>query len=223
METSRARLCRIATAVVAGTLTLLTALQTGFWKDSLALFERAIDITPDNPFAWRNAGNALVQKGDFHRAILYFERGLKYRPADAFGWTHLGNAYLKTQQFEKALHAYQNAAGIDRTFAAPCYDAGIALRRLGRNEEAAGFQGEALRRQPAFVRAYRELAWLAAMKGDRALSQESLRRGLAACSGDARLRAEQERLSDPNQPALPPGAENLDTGVSSDTEVSKIQ
>jgi protein O-mannosyl-transferase len=56
-----------------GTLGMLTRHQITYWHDSITLWNRALEVAPQNPFADNALGYALAQKGDVEAAIAHFD------------------------------------------------------------------------------------------------------------------------------------------------------
>ena len=44
-------------------LTILTYVQVGYWRNNIALYEHAIEVTPENAWAQNNLGYALQPPG----------------------------------------------------------------------------------------------------------------------------------------------------------------
>ena len=54
-------------------LAVSTFFQLGYWRNSVALFERAVSITENNYLAHNNLGAALLEKGKFDKAVLHIK------------------------------------------------------------------------------------------------------------------------------------------------------
>lgn len=61
-------------------LGVLTARQTGFWKDSVTLWTRQIEFDPQADLAWRNRGSARHLRGDSAGALRDYDECLRLRP-----------------------------------------------------------------------------------------------------------------------------------------------
>ena len=59
--------------LVLGTLGMLTHHQITYWHDSITLWNRALEVAPENPFADNALGYALAQKGEVEAAISHFD------------------------------------------------------------------------------------------------------------------------------------------------------
>jgi hypothetical protein len=69
--------CALLAAWAAGTW-----LQLGSWKDDVALFTRALEVTPDNAHAPYNLGRGLLQRGRRAEALVQLERSVALNPRD---------------------------------------------------------------------------------------------------------------------------------------------
>lgn len=54
--------------------------QTAYWRDSLALFGRAVAVTEGNFFAERGLARALAEAGEPETALVHFGRAIELRP-----------------------------------------------------------------------------------------------------------------------------------------------
>jgi len=59
---------------------VLSRTQLRHWKDSVALFEHAVEVTPNNALALVNLGSALLARGDVHAAALRYVEAAEQRP-----------------------------------------------------------------------------------------------------------------------------------------------
>lgn len=108
----------VALVVLIGGLTALTLRQTGFWRDSLTLFKRAMDVGQDGPILRADYGAELDgaasrAKGEertrlYKQAIESFRRAIEMKPDYGEVWYKLGNTLRDTGQFAEAEAAYKN-------------------------------------------------------------------------------------------------------------------
>jgi hypothetical protein len=76
-----------------GCLAMLSARQTGFWSNSLTLYQRAIWVNPKSPLVHNNLGTALAQAGRVAEAIPHFEQAQELHPSDPMSARNLAMAY----------------------------------------------------------------------------------------------------------------------------------
>jgi hypothetical protein len=146
-----------AAALVAGTVligcTTASWAQTRYWRDSLALFERALAVTAPTPIMLSNLGVALAADGRLDEAIACHLQALEIKPDYAKAHNNLGTAYQQAGRIDLAIRHYRAATGIDPGSAAAHYNLGVALQASGRSDEAAAEFRRALEIDPALERA----------------------------------------------------------------------
>ena len=126
-----------------------TERQLGFWSSDEHLFQRALDVTPDNPIAHANMGVALEQQGRTQEARLHYEAALSRMPNLAQVRNNLANLLDRAGDTNAALAQYLEARRLQPD--APLIHAnyGSMLMKLGRLEEAVAEFSEAARLSPA--------------------------------------------------------------------------
>jgi tetratricopeptide (TPR) repeat protein len=83
-------------------LALRTADQVRHWQNSLALWEHARAVTPDNFYARFSHGAALLDAGRIEEAAANFERAVELKPDHPFGHYELGLARLAQGRRDEA-------------------------------------------------------------------------------------------------------------------------
>jgi hypothetical protein len=138
-------------------LALLSWRQTGYWKDSLSLFNHGAQVTGMNwevqnnlGIAHNNEGMTLLSGGKVDEAVRHFREALLHKPYDVKVRLNLGVALASTGKMEEAIEHFRKAAEIDPRDPAARYDLGNALRYAGRTEEAIHHIIEALRLRPDY-------------------------------------------------------------------------
>jgi Flp pilus assembly protein TadD len=95
------------TAVAAGIATLALAAatwrQAAYWKDSVTLFTRAIEVTRDNGIAHSNLGLALYQRGDLEGAIRHDREAIRILPHFQPPRSNLGVALADAGRIDEAI------------------------------------------------------------------------------------------------------------------------
>jgi len=134
-------------------LSLATRAQLPYWHDSVSLFQRAIDVVPDNALAQNNLGMALVEQGRIGDAFGHFEKAVAIDPADTDARSNLGNALRALGRSADAADAYALALRQAPSDASIHYNLATALVDLRRGDEAVGHLREAVRLNPAYAKA----------------------------------------------------------------------
>jgi protein O-mannosyl-transferase len=137
----------ITAAVIILTLGIAAYVQTGYWRNSVTVFERAIAVTENNALAHLNLGAALVEAGQPGRAEEEYRAAAGFEPA---GVWHLGYALALSAQGKLEAAAAEGAAAVEaapsNAQALAAYGA-IELAR-GRKAEAASILEKASRIAP---------------------------------------------------------------------------
>lgn len=91
--------------------------QVRHWKDSIALFERAINVTTDNYVAHSNLGIAYAEIGSIEKAICHYNKTLELYPDFISTHNNLGIALSSTGRYDEAIEHYFKALQIDPGYA----------------------------------------------------------------------------------------------------------
>jgi tetratricopeptide (TPR) repeat protein len=142
-------------AVLLAALGAATWRQAGFWRDSVSLWSHAVAVDPDSGFAHNNLAVALESAGLGEEARAQRKLG-DFSPASEY--QDLGEACYKRGDWAGAARFFSWTAEIEPGLPSAQNDWGLALDRLGRNEEAAEHFGFALMLDPGFAPARANLA-----------------------------------------------------------------
>ncbi len=146
--------------VVSLLLCLLTAQQTTYWNNDMALWQHAVRVQPQASLAYSNLAAQYYQNGDLTQAERYARIALRLRPSNASAHNVLGNILADRGEYEEALKAYEAALAIRPGEPIYLYNMASVLHHLDRHDEAIGALQEVLRQQPDNVRAMNNLALL---------------------------------------------------------------
>ncbi len=148
----------IAGMAVALTFAGLSVRQTTYWRDSFALFERALAVTRDNNVAHLNLGKLHAERGELDTAIPHFRAVLQRYPNDPKANSNLGGALVTQRKFDEALPLLQKALSVDATDPTTHGNLGSLLAQQGKVNEALPHFKEAVRLKPGDARAHGNLA-----------------------------------------------------------------
>ena len=132
---------RIVVAVLACLVIVVLAasawVQVGYWRNSTALFERAIDVTEGNFMAHLNLGAVLAEQGDLDGAVGQYDQALEIRPDWDMAYYNLGRALANRGDTQEAIEAYQKALRLNPKLTDARVNLAGQLAMAGRTEEAA--------------------------------------------------------------------------------------
>ena len=141
-------------ASVAAGLVIVAALagiawrQTGFWRDSITLWERTVACDPDLARGRASLGSALLERGRIDEALVQFNRAAELAPATAATHYNLARALQAAGRLDEAVARYVEAIRLRPGFAPAHNNLGNALNQAGRFAEAVAPLREALRLAP---------------------------------------------------------------------------
>jgi tetratricopeptide (TPR) repeat protein len=124
--------------VAAVALVLVCAVRAQEWpyRDNVALFTRAVQISPDSVMAWGYLGEALMTAGRYPDGIAAFHRAEALEPESQINNYRLGAAYYLVQDMPSAEVFFQRTVDNYRQQEVVTYD--YVLYRLGLSQYAQG-------------------------------------------------------------------------------------
>jgi len=144
---------------------------------------RAVDLDPDFPAARNALGIVLEQRGAHKEARIHFELAIALQPSSYEPLNNLGASYLATRDDARALQILQRAALLEARDPAVYNNMGIALGRLGRDDEALE---TFLRAGPEYA-AWNNMGWVRYEQGDYSAAISAYERALLVARGEQRL------------------------------------
>ena len=154
------RRAALATAAVAALAAcLVTArIQVGYWRDSLALWGRALEVTTGNFTAEDSFGAALSAEGRTDEAIGHFTEAIRINPDFPYAHNNLGVELRKQHRVDEAIAQYADAVRLKPDFAEAHNNLGNALAEANRLEEAVTQYADAVRLRPDYADAHNGMA-----------------------------------------------------------------
>ncbi len=145
-------------AVVCSACLVLTWLQVGYWRDSISLYQHAIDVTTDNYVARFNLASVLEARGSPAEAVAQLRETVRIRPYFASAHAELGQLLAQQGQPAEALGELQAAVTLKPDSAEAHFRLGSVLGTLGRAADAAAEFSQTVRLQPDNADAHYNLA-----------------------------------------------------------------
>lgn len=133
-----------------------TALQSQ-GKTALPAFRTAVQLSPYDPEAHCNLGNALQAGGQHDAAVASYHRALELNPVFAQVHSNLGSALQALGRFGEAVASHTSAVTIAPEHAAAHFNLANAFKDLGQFDNAAASYRRALALAPNDAEAYRYL------------------------------------------------------------------
>jgi tetratricopeptide (TPR) repeat protein len=127
----------VPVAVILVSLTFLTWQQCGYWKNSIELFNHALQVTKDNDLAHVSLGIALDAAGKSQEAMYNYQTAIKINPLNYKAHYNLANALKEQGNIEESLKYFQETLLINPNIADAHNNIGIILDKyLNKNDEA---------------------------------------------------------------------------------------
>ncbi len=159
-----------------------TALLTSARGDhsrAIELYDKALELRPEDPASINNRGACKARMGDHKGAIADYERVLQLVPDDARALHNRGRSRMVLGEYMAALRDIDRSIALQAGVAQAFYDRGNIQVRLGKASKAIGDFEEALRLQPNLAEAYHGRAVAMNMMGAYAGAVVSVDRAIA--------------------------------------------
>ena len=153
--------------------------QARHWRDSVALFEHAVEVNPRNRSILFNLGNELKRRGRDEEAIALYRRALAVKPSDVKVLNNLGLALSSQGDRAGAMELYRRVLEIDPGFAESRANLANELRDAGRIDEAIEQYRRALRDKPTLAKGHNALGIALRAKGEMDEAMAHYRKALA--------------------------------------------
>lgn len=154
-----------ATAAAAAALLVATWRLIPTWRDSGALFERAVAVTAGNPFARVNLASWLREQGDRAGAERQLRQAVAESPQVALAWVDLGALLRERGAYAEAEAALGEALRLDPRLPAAHLHTAALLEEQGQPGRAVGHLAAVVTYDPWDANGWRGLADLLGRPG----------------------------------------------------------
>lgn len=164
---------RVASAAIVATCTALAFRQAQYWRNSLGLWQHAVDATPDSYFAHTSLGYVFWKGGKLDEAIAQYNTSLGLRSDFPETHNNLGVALAQKGELAAALPHFSEAIRQKPGFAAARDNLSATTARLRALDDGIGRHAEEVRNRPNDFVARNELGAALAAHGriDEAIEQ----------------------------------------------------
>lgn len=156
-----------------------TWMQIGYWRDDVALWKHALEITGPNLQAYENLAEALLRDGDASEALPYLEELTRRAPYFTAGHINFGLALMNVGEPARAHAQFEEALRLDPTNADAHHNLALLLDSAGESDEAVRHLRAALDAQPTFWRTHLLLSEVLKRRGELAEAEHHRRQALA--------------------------------------------
>ncbi len=81
--------------------------------EALKVYDKAIEINPQNTDAWNNKGDALTELNRSDEALKAYDKAIEINPQNTDAWNNKGDALSKQNKYDEAKKAFDKAIEID--------------------------------------------------------------------------------------------------------------
>ncbi len=144
----------VSSLLILSGLSTATWVQVGYWRNSMVLFDHALETTSRNCRVHQLRGDAYRDLGRYRPAIRDYDRAIEIAPKFAEAYNGRGNANLKLGNTKQAISDFDRAIEIAPEFAEAYNNRGLAYATLGNYRLAIGDYTKAIEINPKMVEAY---------------------------------------------------------------------
>jgi tetratricopeptide (TPR) repeat protein/branched-subunit amino acid transport protein AzlD len=135
-------------------MAFLTWKQCGYWKNSVELFNHALQITKDTALVHNNLGLTFLNEGKIEEAINHFNKAIRIKINYFHAYYNRGLAYTEIGQYQKAIEDFNQTIHLKPDYAFAYNNRGIAYAELGQYQKAIEDFNSTIRLLPNFAKAY---------------------------------------------------------------------
>jgi tetratricopeptide (TPR) repeat protein len=145
---NRAAILRVAGAAALIACAVVAHRQVQFWKNSVALWTRALSVTTDNHRAYNLMGDEMRKLGKLSEAIRNYSEAVRILPSFPEAHTGLADALDGEGSIDEAIAVYEESLRLKPTQPDAHNNLGNVLYRVGRSKEAIAHYNAALKLNP---------------------------------------------------------------------------
>jgi len=137
-----------ACAAVVAALSVSGHAQVGYWRDSVSLFQRALNVQEKNPLAHGCLGATWIQKGELKQAEKHLTRALELNPHYPEALNDLGTILTETGRHQEAIESLSRAIRLNPNYVEAHNNLALTFTRVNRFPEAVEHYRTALSLHP---------------------------------------------------------------------------
>jgi tetratricopeptide (TPR) repeat protein len=135
-EDTRKKILFPAAIAALAIMAFFTWQQCGYWKNSMELFNHALQATKDNALAHKNLAAALLDTGKNEEAIEHSNMAIRMNPDEAISYNARGTAYVALGQHQLAMEDFNKAISLDPNSFKAYNNRGLVYAKLGQYQPA---------------------------------------------------------------------------------------
>jgi len=143
----------------------MTWKQASYWKDSMTLFQHALNTTTRNSIAHSMLAGALYEEGKYKEAAEHYKEAIRINPKRQKWHYNLGNALAFQGRSDEAEGEYRKELRLQSRHAFTHYNLANLLVLRGQIGEAMEHYRQAIASNPDYAKAHYTLGTLLAVQG----------------------------------------------------------
>jgi Tfp pilus assembly protein PilF len=155
----------IFTIFVILAIMIFTWFQVSRWKNSITIFENAIDVTKNNYVAHHKLGEALAVQGETGKAIRHYSEALRIKPDFIAPHLNIGVTLRETGKLNEAIDHFSTVLRLKSDSVEARYELAITLEKRGDIDEAVSHYKETLKINPKYSKAHYNLGNILIKRG----------------------------------------------------------
>lgn len=108
----------------------------GKFEEAIKLFDKSIELEPNEYVAWYNRGISKAVLGDYEGALIDYEQTVKLNPDYKKGYLNRGTAKKRLTDYSGAIADYSYLIKIDPNYADAYYNRGLVYEMLSKKDSA---------------------------------------------------------------------------------------
>jgi len=148
------------------------------YSKAVELYEKAIELKPDDADAWTNKGVTLRKLNRHEEALKAHEKAIELKPDLADAWYNKGVTLDDLNRYEEALKAYDKAIELKPDDADAWTNKGVTLGKLNRYEETLKAHEKAIELKPDYASAWFNRACTYSLKGEKEKALPDLKKAI---------------------------------------------
>jgi tetratricopeptide (TPR) repeat protein len=182
----RNRVLAVVAPLVILFLSVTSYVQTSFWRNTVALFEHATQVTDGNYLVHHFLGQYFLKQGEFDKVIYHESQALLIEPDFPQAYNSIGLALVRKGKLPEAVVLFKRTIQMKPDYAEAYSNAGGALLDLGRYDEAMPYLITAITLDSNIAEAHYNLGIIYAKRGSLDKAVEHLTKTIQLNSGLAK-------------------------------------
>ncbi len=167
-----------ASAAVIFCFSILTWKQSGYWQNSIALYDHTLKATENNSQIHHNRGSAHYTAGDYKQAAEDYSRAIEIKPAYGKAYHNRGAANIALGNYQQAIADFSKAIEIKPDYEEAYSNRGNVYCKTGNYKQAMEDMNRSIAINPANAGAYYNRGVVSYMLGNYRQAVEDFTRAI---------------------------------------------